>query len=107
MFKYNRLKDLREDNDLKQENIARILKITQQQYGLYERGVREIPFHMIIELAKYYNVTIDYLAGITQLPKRLENKETTAIKNERKLIEAYKRTPQMQNAVNKLLDIGG
>lgn len=65
MYHYQRLKDLREDSDLKQREVADILHITSQQYSLYERGDREIPFHHVITLAKYYNVSIDYIAGLT------------------------------------------
>ena len=66
-FCYSRLKDLREDGNrvIRQEEIARLLGTTQQTYSLWERGEREIPFHHVITLAKYYNVSIDYIAGIT------------------------------------------
>ncbi|MGN0687822.1 MAG: helix-turn-helix transcriptional regulator [Oscillospiraceae bacterium] len=67
MRKYQRLQDLREDNDLKQEDVAEILGITRQQYQLYESGKREIKFYQIIELAKYYNVSIDYIADLTNV----------------------------------------
>jgi transcriptional regulator with XRE-family HTH domain len=62
MYCYRRLKDLREDADLNQKNIADILGITQQQYSLYETGEREIPFHLVIILADYYHVSLDYIA---------------------------------------------
>ena len=65
MYNYQRLKDLREDNDLKQEAIAQMLEMTRQQYQLYESGKRQIPFDKVIKLAVYYNVTIDYIAGLT------------------------------------------
>lgn len=65
MYFYKRLKDLREDKDLKQENIAKTLNTTQTQYSRWERGAQEMPFHNIIELAKFYNVSIDYIAGLT------------------------------------------
>ena len=69
MFFYQRLRDLREDNDLSQQQIADILEITRQQYQLYESGKREIPLHLVIILAKHYNVSIDYIAGV--IPKRI------------------------------------
>jgi len=62
---YQRLRDLREDNDMTQKVIAENLGMTVQQYSLYERGDREIPFHHVITLAKFYNVSIDYIAGLT------------------------------------------
>lgn len=65
MYYYQRLRDLREDSDLTQRNVSEVLSITMQQYSLYERGDREIPFHHVITLAKYYNVSIDYIAGLT------------------------------------------
>ena len=68
MKKYQRLQDLREDRDLKQEDVAKVLGITRQQYQLYESGKREIRFFQIIELAKFYNVSIDYIAELTNEP---------------------------------------
>ena len=62
---YQRIRDLREDSDLTQKRVAEILDITVQQYSLYERGDREIPFHHAITLAKFYKVSLDYIAGLT------------------------------------------
>lgn len=64
-----RIKDLREDHDLKQKDIAQLLKITQQQYSLYEKGIRTIPIEFLIILANYYNVSLDYITGLTDNPK--------------------------------------
>lgn len=71
MYNYQRLRDLREDNDKKQEDIATVLEITRQQYQLYESGKRELPMHHFITLARYYNVSLDYLAGLIDTPKKL------------------------------------
>ena len=71
MYIYQRLKDLREDAEKKQEDIAEILSITRQQYQLYESGKREMPMHHFVILAKYYNVSLDYLAGLLETPKKL------------------------------------
>ena len=71
MHNYQRLKDLREDADKKQEDIATVLGITRQQYQLYESGKRELPMHHFITLAKYYNVSLDYLAGLVDVPRKL------------------------------------
>lgn len=68
-MKYERLKDLREDKEKTQEEIAKVIGTTFQYYSAYERGVRDIPFSRIIKLAQYYNVTIDYIAGLTNDPK--------------------------------------
>ena len=64
MYTYQRLKDLREDFDKSQLDIAVLLQISQQHYSMYERGERELPMHHFITLAKYYNVSLDYLAGL-------------------------------------------
>lgn len=71
MYIYQRLRDLREDNDKKQEDIALILNISRQQYQLYESGKRELPMHHFTTLARYYNVSLDYLAGLIDTPKKL------------------------------------
>ena len=62
---YPRLKDLREDKDLSQEDVARILGTEQSYYAKYENGVRPIPFERVIKLALFYDVSIDYIAGLT------------------------------------------
>lgn len=60
-----RLKDLREDKDLKQTDIAKILNTTQQQYSKYEIGKRDLPILFLDILATYYNVSTDYILGRT------------------------------------------
>lgn len=65
MYIYPRLRDLREDKDLLQVDIAKILDTTQTQYSRWERGAQEIPLHHIITLAKYYKVSMDYIVGLT------------------------------------------
>ena len=69
MAHYPRLKDLREDNDLTQKDVAKLLLITQQQYSLYEKGYRDIPTSALITLAKLYNVSVDYILGVNDDPK--------------------------------------
>lgn len=64
MYYYQRIRDVREDNDLSQQQVADLLNITRQQYQLYESGKREMPMHLFIVLAKHYNVSLDYLAGL-------------------------------------------
>ena len=70
-----RLKDLREDKDLKQVNIAEILKITRQQYSLYELGKRDIPAEYIRVLAKFYNTSTDYILELTDEIKPYKRKK--------------------------------
>ena len=72
MYVYQRLRDIREDADKKQEDIALVLNITRQQYQLYESGKPEMPMHHFVTLAKYYNVSLDYLAGLVDTPRKLK-----------------------------------
>ena len=69
---YQRIRDLREDADRSQGEIAALLGISQQHYSLYETGKREIPLHHMITLAKHYNISLDYLAGLTDVVRRLK-----------------------------------
>ena len=66
-----RLRDLREDADRSQEEIAQILKTSQSYYAQYENGKRSIPFERAIELSRFYNVSLDYLAGLIDTPRKL------------------------------------
>ncbi len=68
---HQRLRDLREDHDKTQAEIASILKTTQSYYAQYEAGKRSIPFDRAIILAQYYNISLDYLAGLTPTPRPL------------------------------------
>lgn len=61
---YEIIRDLREDNDLKQSDIAKILETTQQVYSRYEKGINEMPVRHIITLCKFYNVSADYILGL-------------------------------------------
>lgn len=74
MYEYPRLRDMREDNDLKQGTIAHLLGITTQQYSLYETGKREIPTHHLTKLAIYYNISLDYLTGLISKPRPLKER---------------------------------
>ncbi|MFR7855359.1 MAG: helix-turn-helix domain-containing protein [Acutalibacteraceae bacterium] len=58
---YKRLRDLREDKDLAQKEVAAHLGIDQRVYSNYETGKREIPVHLVIKLAKFYNTSTDYI----------------------------------------------
>ena len=64
MMPYRRIRDLREDADLTQAEIAKIIHMHKTTYVRYESGEREIPLNIAILLAKYYKVSLDYLAGI-------------------------------------------
>ena len=67
---YQRIRDLREDRDLKQKQLAEYLNCSQQVYSNYELGQRDIPTDVLIKLALYYNVSVDYILGLTNPPKR-------------------------------------
>ena len=67
---YNRLRDLREDKDLNQTQIAKELGMSQTGYSKYETGENDIPTAILIKLANFYNVSIDYLLGQTDNPSR-------------------------------------
>ena len=65
---FKRLRDMREDHDLKQTEIAEMLGITQTVYSRYERGLRTIPIDLLIRLSEFYQVSCDYLLGLTDNP---------------------------------------
>lgn len=69
---YPRLRDLREDMDYTQDQLVKILNMHKTTYTNYEQGKREPPFELIIKLAKLYNVSIDYIAGIIDEPKPIK-----------------------------------
>ena len=66
---FRRLRDLREDHDLTQREIAAELGITQPQYFRYEQGYRDVPTDILIHLADRYNTSVDYILGRTNDPK--------------------------------------
>ena len=66
-MKFKRIKDLREDNDKFQKDIAELLGISQQYYSAYENGKRTIPIQHLITLAKYYDTSIDYIVGLSDI----------------------------------------
>jgi len=69
-----RIGELRIDNDKTQQQIADILLCNRQVYARYERGIREIPVTMLAKLAEYYNVSTDYILGLTDDPTPYERK---------------------------------
>ena len=72
---WQRLKDVREDRDLSQKEIAEVLKIRQSDYSKYELGKHMMGVDKYIILARYYNVTLDYLTGLINTPERLDRFE--------------------------------
>ena len=72
MSVYHRIRDLREDKDKTQKEIAAYLNMQTTVYQRYERGEREIPLWAAIKLADLYHVSLDYLAGLCDTPKKLK-----------------------------------
>ena len=83
-----RIRDLREDSDKTQTEIAQYLKTTAQYYGKYEKGERDLPFWRALALARYYDVSLDYLAGRTNIRKMKSN--LTFSKDEIKLVRRFR-----------------
>ena len=72
-MRYNRIRDLREDKDLTQTHVAKMLGMSQTGYSKYETGENDIPTSVLIQLARFYNTSIDYLLGETNDPRRYKN----------------------------------
>ena len=70
---YRRIRDLREDKDWTQKQVAEYLKCSQQVYSNYELGQRDIPTHVLIALAKLHKTNVDYILGITNNPEHYKN----------------------------------
>jgi len=71
MAKYQRIRDMREDADLSQAKLGEILHISQRSYSHFETGTRSLPVDVLIKLADYYNVSVDYLLERTDDKRRL------------------------------------
>jgi len=69
---YQRIRDLREDHDLSQKKLAEMIGMSQTGYSKYETGENDIPTAILIQLANIYNVSIDYILGETNNPKRMK-----------------------------------
>ncbi len=72
----DKIRGLREDNDLTQAQVAEVLKTSQTMYARYERGANEMPIRHVITLCKFYNVSADYLLGTAPDPKRKQKRCT-------------------------------
>lgn len=66
---YKRIRDLREDKDLNQTQVAKILGMSQTGYSKYETGENDVPTDVLIKLSEFYNVSVDYILGLTDNPK--------------------------------------
>ena len=85
-----RIRDLREDNDKTQTEIAEYLGTSQTMYARYERGANELPIRHLLALCKYYNVSADYLLCISDVKQRADNISD----NERKLLNTLRSLPR-------------
>lgn len=72
MNHYQRLKDIREDHELTQAQIAEVLKTTNRQISKWENGIQMMGVDKYIALAKYYNISVDYLLGLIDTPRKLK-----------------------------------
>ena len=72
---YERIRNLREDNDLKQKDIAKVLNVAQTTYSDYENGKINLPTSILIKLSEYYDTSVDYLLGLTDEPVPYERRK--------------------------------
>ena len=98
---YQRLRDLKEDADLTQAQVAEIIGVSINHYGKYERGETDIPFEKAIILAEYYNVSLDYLAGRTNHKQGINS--PTLSEDEIKLLEAYGKLTERSKGKHEVL----
>jgi len=75
ILKYQRIRDLRNDHDLTQEQVAEILNVKQNTYSQYEIGTVSFPLDAVVKLAVFYEVSVDYLVGLTDEPKPYPRKK--------------------------------
>lgn len=111
MSKYDRIRDLREDSDLTQKNVADSLFMHLTQYRRYETGEREIPLSIAVKLAEKYNVSLDYISGISSVKEpngfKLNTEEQNLIESFRSLNDVQKgrlleRLDVLRSSQNKL-----
>ncbi|MGN0584475.1 MAG: helix-turn-helix domain-containing protein [Ruminococcus sp.] len=93
---YQRLKDLKEDADLTQKQVADIIGVSTNHYGKYERGETDLPFEKAIILSEYYNVSLDYLAGRTNRKNCLPDKQYADDIN--RILQLYTKLSNMNRA---------
>ena len=98
--KYERIRNLREDRDLTQKQVADMLFMQLTQYRRYESGERELPLELAITLSELYNVPIDYIAGITD---KITIPDESLTKEENQLLCNYRELPESQKG--KLIEI--
>jgi len=85
-----RLKDLRKNHNLTQEDVANILGVTRTTYSMYERGERQMDYDTLLKLADYYKVSLDYLFGRSEMPIHAENYSNDEIEFVLKSLNIYR-----------------
>ena len=105
MEKYcNRISEIRYDNDLTQREVASYLNTTRSAYSKWERGVNELPLDKLILLSNLYNLSLDYLVGITKKKKEATGNYSSSHLNE-KLKQVRKQKKESQQTLSKILNI--
>ena len=100
-----RIKDLREDNNKTQAEISQYLGIDIKTYCRYEKGHHEIRVNVLVKLAHYYNVSLDYLAGIRDVAEPIKPETKKLSQKETAILKAYKKNKNVQEAVDILLGL--
>lgn len=94
---YQRIRDLREDSDKSQEKLAKELNMHTTTYARYETGENRVPFDFVIDIAKYYQVSIDYIAGLTNDKQGLSRSELP--EQETELIKKFRDLSEQQRGI--------
>lgn len=97
MYNYHRIRDLREDTDKSQEKIAKELNMHTTTYARYETGENRVPFDFAITLSKYYNVSLDYIAGRTNDKKGLNQSDLQ--KEEVEMLKKFRSLTEKQRGI--------
>lgn len=100
-----RIKNIRIDRDITQAEIAKHLQIDIKTYCRYENGHHEIKASILISLGKFYNLSLDYIAGIVDTPKPLTSSKKELSEKQLALLRSYENNVELQPAIDKLLNI--
>lgn len=104
MYNYHRIKDLRDDNDMSQEKTAKELNMHKTTYARYETGENRVPFDFAIQIAEFYGVSLDYIAGRTNDKKGLTRSEMSDVETE--LIKKFRSLSEGgKNRILERLDV--
>lgn len=108
---HKRIRSLREDNNLSQQQLADYVEIDRVTYNRLENEKYYIKFDYAIRIAKFFNISLDYIAGLIDEPKPINDNVQIKIHKlstkEKALIKAYKSHPELQYVIDKIFDIQG